>query len=60
MNGLWELMEDADGWEELEERRGEALKEFEEMGDLIERWRETLERAEGRCEEEEWDIVEEE
>ena len=60
MNGLWELMEDADGWEELEERRGEALEEFEEMGDLIERWRETLERAEGRCEEEEWDIVEEE
>ena len=38
----------------------DVLKEFEEMGDLIERWRETLERAEGRCEEEEWDIVEEE
>ena len=60
MNGLWELMEDADGWEELEERRGEALKEFEEMGELIGRWRETLERAEVRCEEEEWDIIEDE
>ena len=60
MNGLWELMEDADGWGELEERRREALGEFEEMGDLIERWRETLERAEVRCEEEEWDIIEDE
>ena len=60
MNGLWELMEDTDGWGELEERRREALGEFEEMGDLIERWRETLERAEVRCEEEEWDIIEDE
>ena len=60
MNGLWEFMEEAGGWEELVERRENVLKEFEELGDEIERWRETIERAEVRCEEAEWDVVEEE
>ena len=60
MNGLWEFMEEARGWKELVERREEALKEFEELGDVIERWRETIERAEVRCEEDEWEVVEEE
>ena len=60
MNGLWEFMEEARGWKELVERREEALKEFEELGDVIEQWRETIERAEVRCEEDEWEVVEEE